>query len=253
MAYDLPTLPEFPATPPALAPSSVTMGDPSSFPEVKMDFPIKTGVFEPTWSSIGSNLPMDAKMLREKKFGIWVHYGPQAAGESGDWYAQHMYQQGSTAYNNHLSNLGHPSSSGYKDFLKTWDPNALDPAALTQQYHNSGARFLLVQGVHHDNFDNWNSRYNPWNTMHFGPKRDIMAEWRDACRSQGMGFGVTFHHEYSWWFFQTAFMSDSSGAMAGVPYDAVAATTGTWSANYDPRFLYNINLREYAGLAFASA
>jgi alpha-L-fucosidase len=248
-SYDLPTLPAIPSIPATQAPGSVTMGDAASFPEVKMDFPIKTGTFEPTWSSISSNLPMDSAMLRQKKFGIWVHYGPQAAGQSGDWYAQHMYQQGSTAYNNHLTGFGHPTVEGYKEFLNAWNPNALDPAALTQLYYNSGARFLLVQGVHHDNFDNWNSRYNPWNAVNLGPKRDTMAEWRDACRSRGMGFGVTFHHEYSWWFFQTAFMSDTSGAKAGLPYDAATSTNGagTWWANYDPRFLYNVNLREYAG------
>lgn len=250
-AYDLPVLPPIPAIPAPQAAGSVAMGDPASFPEVKMDFPIASGAFGPTWPSISSNLPVDSSMLRQKKFGIWVHYGPQAAGQSGDWYAQHMYQQGSTAYNNHLAGFGHPTIKGYKDFLNEWNPSALDPAALTAIYHNAGARFLLVQGVHHDNFDNWNSRYNPWNAKNLGPRRDTMAEWRDACRSNGMGFGVAFHHEYSWWFFQPAFLSDTSGALAGQSYDAATSTngTGTWWENYDPRLLYNINLREYAGIA----
>lgn len=249
-AYDLPVLPPIPAIPAPQAAGSVAMGDPALFPEVQMDFPIAAGAFGPTWSSISSNLPVDSSMLRQKKFGIWVHYGPQAAGQSGDWYAQHMYQQGSTPYNNHLAGFGHPTVKGYKDFLNEWNPSALDPAALTQIYHNAGARFLLVQGVHHDNFDNWNSRYNPWNAKNLGPRRDTMAEWRDSCRSKGMGFGVAFHHEYSWWFFQPAFLSDTSGALAGQPYDAVTSTngTGTWWENYDPRLLYNINLHEYAGI-----
>ena len=109
------------------------------------------------------------------------------------------------------------------------------PPALAQLFYNAGARFVLVQGVHHDNFDNWNSHYNPWNMMNFGAKRDTMAEWTNALRSLGMHFGVAFHHEYSWWFTQPDFLSDSSGPFAGVPYDAVTATNsaGTWWQNYD--------------------
>ncbi|MBB5349944.1 alpha-L-fucosidase/regulation of enolase protein 1 (concanavalin A-like superfamily) [Haloferula luteola] len=250
-AYELPTLPPIPDIPAPQPAGSVAMGDPATFPEVQMDFSIQEGTFEPTWNSIASHLPMDAAMLREKKFGIWVHYGPQAAGESGDWYAQHMYQQGSTPYNNHLAEYGHPTEQGYKDFLNDWDPSALDPEALTQIYYDAGARFLLVQGVHHDNFDNWDSQYNPWNAVHLGPRRDTMAEWRDACRNRDMGYGVTFHHEYAWWFFQPAFLSDTSGDLAGVPYDAVTSTdgTGTWWENWDPRLLYNIDLHEYAGIS----
>ena len=71
------------------------MGDPANFPEVKMDFPIEGGTFSPTWASIIANYPTkDSAWLRQAKFGIWVHFGPQAAGQSGDWYARRLYIEG---------------------------------------------------------------------------------------------------------------------------------------------------------------
>ena len=160
-----------------------------------------------------------------------------------------MYQPGAAAYTNQLAQFGHPSTNGYKDVINAWNPTNYSPAALAQLFYNAGARFVLVQGVHHDNFDNWNSIYNSWNEMNFGPKRDTLGEWANAAHALGMHYGVAFHHEYSWWFYVTAYGSDSSGALAGVPYDAVSATnsTGTWWQNYDFRRLYNINLREYQG------
>jgi alpha-L-fucosidase len=251
-AYTLPDLPPMPLVKPAPA-NSMPMGDPAKFPEVKMDFSIETnGPFQPTWNSISANVPGNGTpaWLRQAKFGIWFHYGPQSDLQSGDWSAQHMYQQGSAAYNFHLNNFGYPATNGYKDVLRAWAPTNYDPAALAQLYYNAGARFVLVQGAHHDNFDNWNSRYNPWNEMNFGPKRDTMAEWTNALRSLGMHFGVAFHHEYSWWFTQPDFLSDSSGPYAGVPYDAVTATnsTGTWWQNYDTRQLYNQDLHKYQGI-----
>jgi alpha-L-fucosidase len=252
-AYTLPDLPPMPLVTPAPA-NSMPMGDPANFPEVKMDFPIETnGPFQPTWSSIAANVPGNGTpaWLRQAKFGIWFHYGPQANLQSGDWSAQHMYQQGADAYNFHLNNFGYCATNGYKDVLRAWAPTNYSPAGLAQLFYNAGARFVMVQGVHHDNFDNWNSKYNPWNMMNFGAKRDTMAEWTNALRSLGMHFGVAFHHEYSWWFTQPDFLSDSSGPFAGVPYDAVTATNsaGTWWQNYDVRRLYNQDLHKYQGIS----
>ena len=245
----LAAIPEIPAARPI---DSVPLGDLKDSPEVKLDLPIAPGPFEPTWASIEKNYPGTPDWLREAKFGIWVHFGPQAAGESGDWYARKLYVPGTPAYNNHLKKYGPPAEFGYKEVLRDWNPVQLDPAKLTEIYKDAGARFLMIQGVHHDNFDNWNSQYNPWNTMNFGPKRDTMLEWSNALHSLNMKMGIAFHHEYSWWFWQPAFLSDSSGAFAGVPYDAVTSTNGAgkWWQNYDPRFLYTpADLHEYAGIA----
>ena len=37
------------------------------------------------------NYPGEPAWLREAKFGIWVHFGPQAAGESGDMHENCMW------------------------------------------------------------------------------------------------------------------------------------------------------------------
>lgn len=244
----LSAIPEVPAPRPI---DSVPLGDLKDSPEVKLDLPIAPGPFEPTWASIEKNYPGTPDWLREAKFGIWVHFGPQASGESGDWYARKMYVPGTPAYNNHLKKYGPPSEFGYKEVLRDWNPVKLDPEKLTEIYKDAGARFLMIQGVHHDNFDLWNSHYQPWNSVNLGPKRDLLGEWTKACRAEGMRFGVTFHHEYTWWWWQTAFGSDKQGAKAGVPYDGhltLADGKGKWWDGYDPRQLYGIDLREYKGV-----
>lgn len=251
----LPSMPPMPALPSPLPQDSVDMAAHDSAPEVKLALPITAGPFEPTWESIEKNYPGTPAWLREAKFGIWVHFGPQAAGMSGDWYARRMYAPGTPAYDNHLKNQGHPSRVGYKEMLRDWNPSKLDPAKLTALYKAAGARFLIVQGVHHDNFDLWDSRYQPWNSTRMGPKRDLVGEWSKAAREAGMRYGVAFHHEYSWWWWQTAFGSDKQGPLAGVPYDGaltMADGKGKWWEGLDPRRLYNVDLREYKGVAAAA-
>ncbi|MCH7396625.1 alpha-L-fucosidase [Belliella sp. DSM 107340] len=244
-------LPPFPKDVKSLPINSVELGDWKSFPEQKLDIPIAAGPFEPTWESIEENYPGEPDWLRMAKFGIWVHFGPQSAGESGDWYARNLYKPGHWAYDNHIKRYGHPSEFGYKDVLQNWNPEGLDPERLTKIYEDAGARFLMIQGVHHDNYDLWDSKYHPWNSVNIGPKRDLLKEWEEACRKSNMKFGVTFHHEYTWWWWQTAFGNDKEGEKANIPYDghlSLEDGKGKWWEGYDPRLLYGVDLREYKGV-----
>lgn len=109
--------------------------------------------------------------------------------------------------------------------------------------------------MYHDQFDMWDSKYQPWNSTRLGPKRDLIGEWEKAVRKAGIRFGLTFHHEYSWWWWQTAFQSDTKGDKKGVPYDGnltLADGKGKWWEGLDPKYLYGINLREYETVAEAA-
>ena len=44
-------------------------------------------------------------------------------------------------------------------------------------YKRAGAEYLVALATHHDNFDCWNSKYQPWNCVNVGPKRDIVGTW----------------------------------------------------------------------------
>ena len=250
--YELEPMPSVHAP---LPENSVPMGDVDTFKEVKLDLPIASGPYEPTWNSIEANYPGTPAWLRDSKFGIWVHFGPQAAGESGDWYARKLYVEGTSAYENHLKKYGHPSEVGYKEVLRDWNPAKFSPKALVDIYKDAGARFLIIQGVHHDQFDMWDSKYQAWNSTRLGPKRDFHGEWEKASRAAGIRFGITFHHEYSWWWWQTAFQSDTQGDKAGIPYDGnltLEDGKGKWWEGLDPRYLYGVNLREYESVAEAA-
>jgi len=75
-------------------------------------------------------------------------------------------------------------------------------------------------GCHHDNFDLWNSKYQPrWNAAASGPKKDIVGLFKKAAEKHGLRFGVSEHLSNSFCWFGTAHGSDKTGPLAGVPYD----------------------------------
>src|SRR5205823_3250042 len=178
---------------------------------------IEAGPFQGTRESLGKyQIP---EWFRDAKFGIWAHWGPQSAIEDGDWYARNMYMQGSPQYDYHVQTYGHPSKFGYKDTIPAWKAEAFDASTLISLYKKAGAKYFVSMGVHHDNFDMWDSKYQRWNAVNMGPKRDIVGMWRKAALDHGLKFGVTDHLWITYKWFSTSHGHDKSGPYAGVPYD----------------------------------
>lgn len=184
------------------------------------DLPIASGPFKGTRESLASySVPV---WFADAKFGIWSHWGPQSAVEDGDWYARNMYIQGSPQYDYHVKTYGHPSKVGYKDLIPQFKAERWDPDHLMDLYVKAGAQYFFSMGVHHDNFDMWNSKYQPrWNAVATGPKRDIVGFWKTAARKRGLRFGVSEHLSNSFDWLAPAHTSDATGPLAGVPYDGI--------------------------------
>jgi alpha-L-fucosidase len=179
---------------------------------------IENGPYEGTRESLaGYEIP---EWFRDAKFGIWAHWGPQSVPEDGDWYARNMYMEGSPQYKFHLQHYGHPSKVGFKDVIAKFKADKWDPEQLMDLYKKAGARYFVSMGVHHDNFDMWNSKYQPrWNAAASGPKKDIVGLWREAARKHGLRFGVSEHLSNSFDWLAPAHRADKSGDYAGVKYD----------------------------------
>ncbi|MEO7120510.1 MAG: alpha-L-fucosidase [Ginsengibacter sp.] len=157
--------------------------------------------------------------FRDAKFGIWAHWGPQAVPRQGDWYARQMYEEGSSDYKYHVAHYGHPSKFGYKDIIPLWKAQRWDPEKLMALYKKAGAKYFVSMGTHHDDFFLWNSKIHKWNAVNYGPKKDVVGIWQAAAKKEGLRFGVSEHLGASFTWFQSSHRADTTGPLAGVPYD----------------------------------
>ena len=205
--------------------------------------PAAAGPYSADWKSISRIYAVPA-WWREAKFGAWSHWDPQSMPEQGDWYARGMYMQGSGQYKYHVEHFGHPSEYGYKDICHNWVIDRWDPDALMALYVEMGAHYFMAMGVHHDNFDCWDSAYQPWNSVRVGPKKDIVGIWEKIARRHGLRFGIGFHNTpaRTWGQFMTVrYTGDKNGPKQGVPYDALQTIPdgrGQWWEGMDPADLY---------------
>jgi len=206
--------------------------------------PAADGPFLPTWDSLAQYQTPD--WFRDAKFGIWAHWGPQCVPEQGDWYARHMYETGSPDYNYQVAHYGHPSRTGFKDVIHQWHAEAWDPQHLIKLYKAAGARYFMCLANHHDNLDNYDSKYQTWNSIAVGPKKDIVGGWEKAARAQGLRFAVSVHAAHAWSWYEPSQGADTAGPLAGVPYDGKltrADGKGQWWEGLDPQELYAQNHR----------
>ena len=205
--------------------------------------PVATGSYPADWKGL-SQIYTVPDWWREAKFGAWSHWDPQSMPEQGDWYARGMYMQGNKQYEYNLKNFGHPSEYGYKEICQNWVIEKWNPEELMDLYEEMGARYFMAMGVHHDNFDCWNSAYQPWNSVNVGPKQDIVGIWEKVARQHGLRFGIGFHNTpgRTWGQFMTVrYTSDKTGPKQGVPYDALQTILdgkGKWWQGMDPVDLY---------------
>lgn len=201
--------------------------------------PIAPGPYAPTWDSLsGYQAP---QWFRDAKFGIWAHWGPQCQPEEGDWYARHMYLPGDRQYNSHLGKYGHPSDSGFKEVIREWKAQKWNPEKLVDLYKRTGAQYFFAMANHHDNLDLWDSKYQPWNSVRVGPKKDLIAGWAAAAKKSGLPFGVSVHAAHAWSWYEPAQGSDKEGPKEGVPYDGKLTKEdgkGEWWDGLDPQDLY---------------
>ena len=208
---------------------------------------VAEGPYAADWEEIGQRYTVP-EWWREAKFGAWSHWDPQSMPEQGDWYARGMYMPGNGQYDYHLKTFGPPSEYGYKEICRDWKIDRWNPEALMELYVEMGARYFMAMGVHHDNYDCWDSKYQPWNSVNVGPKVDIVGTWEKVARKHGLRFGIGFHNTpgRTWGQFMTVrYTGDRSGPEPGVPYDALQTIfdgKGSWWEGLDPVDLYGRNM-----------
>ena len=157
--------------------------------------------------------------------------------------------EGNSKYQYHLEHYGHPSEVGFKDILPLFKAEHWTPDELVKFYKEEcGARYFFALGNHHDNFDLWNSKYQEWNSQNIGPHKDILDGWANAAKKAGLPFGISFHADHAWTWYEPARRFDLKGEKRGVKYDGWLTKedgyklnsdgTEKWWKGLDPQKLY---------------
>lgn len=164
--------------------------------------------------------------FRDAKFGIYTHWTPTTIGNelvAVGWYPFYMYQNDiqlshdltkvkdgpHQAYQAHVKRYGDPNEFGWKDVVKTFQPQAFDATEWAELFHQAGARFAGPVAMHHDGYAMWDSQVTRWNAKGMAgvdPSGDLERE----VRKRGMHFIASFHHGKTWDYYIPSYAFDGS-------------------------------------------
>ncbi len=159
----------------------------------------REGKYHPDWDSLAKH-PVPA-WYKEKRLGIFLHWGVFSVPAYHDWYARNMYIKDSEEYKWHLEHYGDPKEFGFKDFIPDFKMDKFDPQLWAKLFREAGADYIVPVAEHHDGFQNYESELSHWNAKEMGPHRDITGDLLREAERVGMTVGASTHRVEHWFFF----------------------------------------------------
>ena len=136
---------------------------------------------------VASTRDQRMKWWRDARFGMFIHYG--------------LYSQ--VGRNEWVMTLENIPIGEYEKKADNFQPKPGAPREWAALAKKAGMKYMVLTTRHHEGFSLWDSKANPYNSMNYGPKRDIVREFVDACREFGLGIGfysslMDWHHPDGW-------------------------------------------------------
>ncbi len=125
---------------------------------------------------------MNATWFNECRYGMFIHWGPYSVAARGEWV---------------MNRERIPKEEYTSRFVNRWHAEHYNPESWVELAQASAMGYMVLTTRHHDGFALWDSKINPWNAARLGPRRDLVAEYVEACRKAGMKIGF-YYSPASW-------------------------------------------------------
>jgi alpha-L-fucosidase len=159
---------------------------PEWFLDAKLGFMVSWGAFSvPAWGEpIGELGTID-------DWKHWFKHNPYA-----EWYYNTIRIEGSPAREFHKKNF---NDCDYDDLLDLWKAENFNPDEWAKLFAYAGAQYIVPLSKHHDGITLWDAPgTGTRNTVHRGPKRDIIGDLAVAVRKAGLRSAVYYSGGLDW-------------------------------------------------------
>jgi alpha-L-fucosidase len=117
------------------------------------------------------------------KFGMFIHWGVYSTIERHEWV---------------MENEAIPIEQ-YMAHAKTFKPKPNAARAWAKLARETGQKYMVMTSKHHEGFCNFNTDRTPYCAPRHGPGRDLVHEYVEAARAEGMRVGfyyslMDWHH-----------------------------------------------------------
>ncbi len=138
----------------------------------------------------------ETQWFRDAKFGMFIHWGLYSLLGRGEW----------VMFNERISR------SEYAKLAEKFTVEEFDAKKLARIAKDAGMKYMVLTTRHHDGFSLFDSKTSAFNSVNAAVGRDLVAEYVDACRSEGLKVGL-YYSPMDWrfpgYFFPDMYFDDA--------------------------------------------
>jgi len=119
----------------------------------------------------------------DARFGMFIHFGLYSEAARHEWVK---------------SNEG-ITNEGYQKYFDQFNPDQFDPVKWAKAAKAAGMKYAVLTTKHHEGFCLFDSKYTDYKATNTPAKRDLVREYVNAFRAQGLKVGfyyslLDWHH-----------------------------------------------------------
>ena len=114
--------------------------------------------------------------FRRDRFGMFIHWGLYAIPARGEW----------------VRSVEEMPEEQYKPFFDEFNPVDFDARAWARLAKQAGMKYAVLTAKHHDGFCLFDSKLTDWKSTNTPFGRDIVREFLDAFRAEGIRVGLYY-------------------------------------------------------------
>jgi len=123
------------------------------------------------------------KWWTDARFGMFIHWGLYSQAARHEW----------VKHNEHLTN------AEYEKYFDQFDPDHFEPKKWAREAKAAGMKYAVLTTKHHEGFCLFDSKYTNYKATNTKAKRDLVKEFVDAFRAEGLKVGfyyslLDWHH-----------------------------------------------------------
>jgi len=121
------------------------------------------------------------------RFGMFIHWGLYAQAGRHEW----------------VKKRERIKDADYQKYFDIYNPDLFNPSEWAKKAKAAGMKYAVITSKHHEGFCMFDSEYTDYNITNTPYGKDIIKEWVDAFRAEGLGIGfyyslIDWHHpEYN--------------------------------------------------------
>jgi alpha-L-fucosidase len=126
---------------------------------------------------------------REARFGMFVHWGLYSI-PAGVWKGQELNKWPNCA--TWTRNIFSIPTAEWEPLIHKFDPVWYNPRDWAKLAKAAGMKYAVLTAKHHEGFCLFDSKLTDFTSMHAPAQRDLVREWLDAFRAEGIRVGFYY-------------------------------------------------------------